>query len=242
MEKFEEILIQTGLGKNEGKVYYSLLGLGSATIAGIAQTANIHRPVVYKAISMLLSKGLVTRTSKGKRYYYVAESPEKLGVLLETAKNNLAEIIPQLQSLQRTSEEKPTVKFLDGAKGIKYVFEDLGNSLEREEIFYRYSSSLDAQKTERYLPEHYRELVDKKQIEGYVITNELIAREMRKNLYREIRVMPKNSGLFDYGITEIIYGKKVAFIDYKSETALLIENKQIAEFQKAIFKTLYKIL
>lgn len=39
-----------------------------------------------------------------------------------------------------------------------------------------------------------------------------------------------------------MYGDKVAFIDYNSETVLLIENPKIAEFQKALFKSLYKRL
>jgi hypothetical protein len=54
--------------------------------------------------------------------------------------------------------------------------------------------------------------------------------------------MPEDFGNFDYNITQIIYGDRVAFIDYNSETALVIESKVIADFQEHIFKMLYKKL
>jgi hypothetical protein len=52
--------------------------------------------------------------------------------------------------------------------------------------------------------------------------------------------MPEDIGPFDYNITQIIYGNRVAFIDYNSETAMIIESKSIADFQTRIFKSLYK--
>jgi hypothetical protein len=39
-----------------------------------------------------------------------------------------------------------------------------------------------------------------------------------------------------------IYANKVWFIDFNTETSIIIENKQIAEFQKKLFKLLYKSL
>ena len=62
---------------------------------------------------------------------------------------------------------------------------------------------------------------------------------MQPRLERSVKFVPKNYGLFDYDITEILYGDKIAFIDYNTETGLIIENPVIAEFQKKIFKLLY---
>ena len=52
----------------------------------------------------------------------------------------------------------------------------------------------------------------------------------------------EEDGPFDYNVTEVIYGDRVAFIDYNSETAMIIESKVIADFQKHIFKSFYKKL
>ena len=49
-------------------------------------------------------------------------------------------------------------------------------------------------------------------------------------------------GLFYYEISELIDSQKVAFMDYQTETAIVIENPAIAEFQKKIFQMLYQLL
>jgi hypothetical protein len=45
--------------------------------------------------------------------------------------------------------------------------------------------------------------------------------------------------LFDFGITQLIYGDKIAFIDYNTDTATIIENPVIAKFQATLFKIMF---
>ena len=54
--------------------------------------------------------------------------------------------------------------------------------------------------------------------------------------------IPKKYDLFDDNISKIIYGNKVAIIDYSTETSFIIENKKFADFEKKIFKLLFKYL
>ena len=75
-----------------------------------------------------------------------------------------------------------------------------------------------------------------------VITNIQTAKSKRPDLDRFVKVMPEDFGPFEHNVTEIIYGDKIAFIDYNSETAMIIESKRIAEFQKQIFQTFHKKL
>jgi len=83
---------------------------------------------------------------------------------------------------------------------------------------------------------------DQKKLERQVITNSQTAKGKINKIDRFIKVMPPDLGPFEHNVTEIIYADKVAFIDYNSETATIIESKKIADFQKHIFKTLYKKL
>jgi len=39
-----------------------------------------------------------------------------------------------------------------------------------------------------------------------------------------------------------IYGHKVAYIDFNTETSIVIENPMIAEFQRKLFKLAYNSL
>jgi hypothetical protein len=54
--------------------------------------------------------------------------------------------------------------------------------------------------------------------------------------------IPKLYDLFEDNISKIIYANKVAIIDYDTETSFIIENKKLADFEKKIFKLLFKYL
>ncbi len=237
--KKEHILEMLGLSADEAKIYTVLLGSEPETVSGIAKLTGLHRPAIYRLLPRLIERGLVTMTPCGKQKRFIAESPEKLEKLLNEVAGDLRETIPELMRAFSAHNKKPVVKFLEGRNGIAFVFEDLLSTLKRGDIFYRYSSGRDVRKNERYLPKNYREVRDQKQLERFVITNEQTGKTKKPRLEREMKIVPKEYGLFDYDITEIIYGNKVAFVDYNTETAFIIENPIIAEFQKKIFRILY---
>lgn len=237
-----QILEKIGLSKHEGTAYLSLLGLGNGNVMEISRATGMNRPLVYRTLNSLQRKRLVSRATKGKRTYYSAESPDSLNHLLAEMKIALEQALPELKSTYQSAQNKPVAKFFEGKGGIVSVWDDLVSTLRKGEVYYRYSSSIDANKRKDYLSSHYKEERAKKQIGRLVITSEEISKIHKTDLDMETKTIPKESGLFDYGITQLIYDKKIAFIDYESETVFVIENEAIAEFQKIIFKTLYKKL
>ena len=64
-------------------------------------------------------------------------------------------------------------------------------------------------------------------------------KKKKPRLERAIKVVPPKYGLFDFGITQLIYGDKIAFIDYNTDTATIIENPVIARFQATLFKIMF---
>ena len=98
------------------------------------------------------------------------------------------------------------------------------------------------EKRDKYVPRGYRKMRDEKKLERQVITNEQTNTHKIGKLDRFVKVMPNDFGPFEHNVTEVIYGDKMAFIDYNSETAMIIESKRIADFQRHIFKVLYKKL
>jgi sugar-specific transcriptional regulator TrmB len=239
----QQILEKIGLDKHESAIYLALLELGPSHISQIAQKTSIHRPLVYKALPSLLEKKLITQSRRAKRTVYLAEPPHRLETLFDDVRVNLLEILPDLEDQYSTSEQKPKVRFLQGKDGTKRVFDDIVRSLKKGDIFYRYSSNADGQeKKDKYVPRDYRKIRDQKKLERQVITNARTAKQKIAKLERFVKIMPDDFGPFEHNVTEIIYGDKVAFIDYGSETAMIIESKKIAEFQKHIFKMFYKKL
>ncbi len=239
----QRILEKIGLNKHESSIYLALLELGPSHIAQISEKSSIHRPLIYKALPSLIDRKLVTQTKRGKRTIFMAEPPNRLETLFDDLKIDFFEILPDLEDQYSNNELKPRVRFLEGRDGTKRIFDDIVRSLKKGDVFYRYSSNRDGQeKKDKYVPRGYRKMRDEKKLERQVITNESTAQHKIAKLDRFVKIMPNDFGSFDHNVTEIVYGDKIAFIDYNSETAMIIESKRIADFQQHIFKMLYKKL
>lgn len=238
-----KILEQIGLSKNESEIYLALLDLGPSSISKISEKTSIHRPLIYKALPELLEKKLVSQTQKGKSILYVAEPPNRLESIFDELKFSFFELLPDLEDTYSSNNKKPKIRFLEGKDGTKRVFDDVVRSLNKGDTFYRYTSNENGEeKKDKYVPRIYWTMRDSKKLERQVITNIQTLKKKTEKLDRFVRVMPEEDGAFDYNVTQVIYGDRVAFIDYNSETAMIIESKVIAEFQKHIFKSFYKKL
>ena len=75
-----------------------------------------------------------------------------------------------------------------------------------------------------------------------VISSSKAAIPKQKRLERDILIIPKEYDEFNQDVTMTIYGNKVAFIDFGQENSIIIENPMIADFQKKLFRLLYKKL
>ncbi|MEI7741368.1 MAG: helix-turn-helix domain-containing protein [bacterium] len=237
-----EVLAHLGLTEHEQSVYLSLLEHGVQKASALSKNTSLHRPTVYQTLAKLKFRGLVTESMKGKQKTYAAEPPTKLEPIFDSFSSAFKEMIPDLEQTFAGHSKKPLVKYLEGKKGIVWIWDDLVHSLKHDEIFYRYSSKPGQQAGEKYLPAKYREIRDAKHLQRFVITSPELAGYKKPRLERAIKVIPKSFGEFDFGVTVLIYGNKVAYIDYNSETAFLIESAAIAEFQKKLFKINYELL
>jgi sugar-specific transcriptional regulator TrmB len=236
-----KILEKIGLTKNESAIYLALLELGTSNISQISEKTSIHRPLIYKALPSLLEKKLITKTQKLKSVVYGAEPPNRLETLFDDFKIDFFEILPDLEDTYAGSEKRPKIRFLEGKDGTKRVFDDVVRSLKKNDVFYRYTSNQDGnEKKDKHLPRIYRQMRDQKKLQREGITNAQTVKNKKPSLDRFLKIMPDDFGLFEHNVTEIIYGNKIAFIDYNSDTAMIIESKRIADFQKQIFQTLYK--
>lgn len=237
----KELLRQIGLTKHESGVYLALLETGPETVAGIAHKAGIDRPLVYRVIPSLSTKGLLVKTLRGKRTYYRAQPPETLKRLHNTVGQALDASLPLLvQKFARTGK-RPQVTYLEGREGIISVYEDILQTLPRGGVFYRYSSS-GTDRKRIYVPKDYAKRRDAAHIERYVITNKVNAERKKGRIELAVKAVPHGSDLFAYNVTQLIYGDKIAFVDYNTETAVIIENSVIALFQARLFKIFYQKL
>lgn len=241
----QEFLEKLGLEKHESVVYLALLEYGRSSVSELSRRTGLYRTQVYDALSGLTREELVTVSPKGKYKVYAAESPKLLEKKFLDLSNRFDEEIAELTVLHRSPEVcRPVVKYIEGQKGITAIHDDIVTTLKRGDIYYRYSSSKVTEHEWRhnYLSKKYRLLRDQKKLERMVITNLPNKLQKRPRLEREIKVVPPDFDLFEYNISQVIYGNKVAVIDYNTETAVVIENPTIAKFQQKIFQLLFRKL
>ena len=137
-------LTNLGLTDGEAKVYLSLTELGSTTVGPIVKKANVAYSNVYDILHRLMEKGIVTYIIKSKTKYFQAVSPKNLFVYLEkkekelqTQKEALQFILPQLENLQKEKQSQEAEIFI-GTKGLRSAYEKLFSNMKKndEELFF----------------------------------------------------------------------------------------------------------
>lgn len=243
MKNFIPMFRLLWLSDNESNIYLKLLEGGVCTIWELSKTTSLHRTQLYRILPFLIESGFVIQTLVWKKKYYSPASPSVFKNSLEEIIDKNKQNISQLQNLFNSLDNKPNVIYEKWAKWITNIFSDIVSSTKKWDIFYRITSEKDTEFiNNNYLPKNYRELRDKKELERYVIMSSKTAKFKSKRLEREIKVVPEKIDEFDDNVFMTVYWEKVAFIDFNSESSIIIENKQIASFQKKLFKMLYKSL
>ena len=243
MKKFLPMFRLLWLWEHEANIYLTLLENGQITITELADKTSLHRTQLYRMLPFLIESGYVIQTLVGKKKYYLPASPEVVQNAFESLASQNSQNIAYLQNLYNHLDKKLTVIYEKWAKGITGVFSDIVSSTQKGDVFYRVTSETDTDFiNENYLPKDYREKRDKKELERYVIMSGKSAKNKSPRLERDLKIVPEKIDEFDDNVLMTIYGQKVAFVDFNSETSIIIENKQIADFQKKLFQMLYKSL
>lgn len=240
MDTFE-LVSQVGLTKKEAAVYAALVEGGAMTLTELNKETHINRPALYELLPAMKQKEYVTSTKKGKRTYYHAESPAKLLARYEANHYDLKERFLELtKQYEANQHDRPVIKYFEGQKGMRFVFDDIAHTLPRGGQFYRYTSYTgDATP---YKNSYYAKVRETKGIERLVITSEAKAKQKPKKLERSVKAIPRDFDLFEDNVSLVIYGDKTAYVDYDSNTSFIVESEKIARFQEKLFKLLWKKL
>jgi HTH-type transcriptional regulator, sugar sensing transcriptional regulator len=239
---YEKELQNLGLSEKEAKVYTTALELGPDTVQNIAKQSGINRATTYVQIGSLKDKGLMSEFEKGKKTYFVAESPDRLKNLLSSIEKELAvkkteaaSIIPGLLSLFEGMGERPKVRFFEGLEGSRAMHQDLLTTKNKVTQGFLCLDDLFS-----FFPEYQHEFTDyriKKKISSHVIyTQKGGPREdaVDKNQLRIAKYLPPDKFPINGSIT--LYDDKVAITTYKGKPiGVIIEDKTIADTVKAIF-------
>jgi len=236
----EKILEETGLSKNETKVFLSLLELGLSTAGKIAEKSAIHRTNAYDALERLIEKGLVAYVIKKKVKLFEATDPKILINILKEKENKLESIMPQLLLSQQMAKSKSEAHIYEGTVAVRNM---LNHFLELGQTRYVYGVPIHAHKMlgDGFLTSYHRKRAVKK-LEVKEIYNS-DAKERRNTLnklsYTEAKYLPEE---YDSPVATSICGDEVVMTLYSQPTLTIqIKNVEIAKAYKKYFNLLWKI-
>ncbi len=115
-------LAQLGLEEKEVTVYLTSLELGPASVQKITDKSGIKRSTVYEMMKKLKEKGLLSETVNEKRRLIIASNPEKLKQNIDSQRELLHQILPELKSLANIGGIKPKITFYEGVSGLREIY------------------------------------------------------------------------------------------------------------------------
>jgi hypothetical protein len=243
MKKYLSLLKWIWLPEKAAMIYLSLLEKWLSSITEIQNDINIHRAEIYRLLPLLLEEWFIKVFLKWKRKFYLPASPKKIEEAYKDLQEKNRWTINVLLDKYSNLDKKPNVIYNEWKKWITSVFNDIIDSQNKWDVFYRVTSEIDTETiNKKYLPKNYREKRDKKELERYVIMSHKASEHKKYRPERDLVIIPKKIDEFDDNVFMSIYADKVAYIDFNTESSIIIENKQIADFQKKLFRLLFKSL
>jgi sugar-specific transcriptional regulator TrmB len=236
----EKELEEIGLRKNEAKIYFTLLRIGTATPSQIAKATALSRSYIYDALENLREKDLVGSQIKNGKMHYVASDPKQLE---ESAEEKLAKTKKILLKLQKTMEAVVTaseVLVYEGKYIYKALLRDITGTLKKGDAILIFG--IDDEKImqldkyyESYL-DLYFALLKKKKISERVIVRKGTKKfkQAKTTKYRFL-----NEEFFGDVAFEV-YGDRLAIFEWGEQSRLiLIRNAKIAEAYRKQFEILW---
>lgn len=248
----EKILVDSGLSKEQAKIYLFLLENGLAPVKVIASKAGLGRALAYKVLEQLMVLGLAERREDiGKVALFFPTHPKRLKELLATKRERVVEASEALErsfgllaSSFNLLSGKPNIQFFEGVEGLQRVYDDI---LETNQNISVISSPIHHGKQEalHLIREQIKKQAEQKiqtkaitpHAEGQTETTTPISDDEKYLITR--RVIPAEK--LNIPAQIIVYGDKVAITNFKENIiTVAIESKYIAETFRMMFEYMWE--
>ncbi|NQU97960.1 hypothetical protein HQ533_00695 [Candidatus Woesearchaeota archaeon] len=233
--EIEEILKQIGLSDGEAKVYLALLKLGSSPVSKIKEETRLHRTTIYDFVEKLLNKGLINYIIEGGVKHFKATQPEKLLDYVKEKTDKVREALPTLNKITDFQRQDIGVEVHKGKEGFKTMLNDclrVGKDIV--------GFGIDETKFKKRFPIIMEQFFKKEEEAG--MHERLLTSEKAKFTYNKkttnYRYIPEE---YFNPTPTIVFGNKVAIINWEPLTIIFIENEGLADSYRKHFELLWKM-
>ncbi len=235
-KKLEEI----GLNEKEAKVYIAVLELGEGSASEIAKKSGVNRATTYFTLENLMKIGLVSASNEEKKQKFVPEDPSQLENIitkqqqeLELKKKGLKDVVEELNSINSASIKKPIVKYYLGKEGIMRMAKSSFDFTKDETMWLAFSKD----NLHKLLTEEensklaFKRTKDKTKLQALYCSKKYNIESNDDNI--RIKIDEKKYPLPG---DIAVYKDRVRLTSYNDQIGIIIENKDIADTLKSVFK------
>lgn len=240
-------LLEFGLTRAQCILYLTSLKYGILSVLELAKYTGINRQQIYTEAESMIKLGVYDTTrTQGRKY--IAASPSKLVRLKETniqaaqeSLKNLADFVPELESLSSAKKYKTLIRHFEGLDRIKEAYEEELAQAKNTEVL-SFAGSLEHHYT--YFPASYWDKWNK-QFAKQKSTSRMLAHDsetarsdaQKDSVYnRETRALTQ----FPLKVNIDVFINTVLIVSPAEETALWIESQATAESYRMLFNTLWQ--
>lgn len=241
---FTKQLEEIGLNEKEAKVYIATLELGQGSAAEIAKKSGVNRATTYFTLENLMKLGLVSASNEEKKQLFVPEDPSQLENILERQKQaieqkkvGLKDLIENLNSINSASVKKPIVKYYLGKEGIMRMVDSTFSDVKNDTMWLAFSK--DAR--DNFISQDENNKLVKKRIRNSVKSRVIYNSDgdILENNESGLRIKI-DSKEYPLPADIAVFENKIRLTSYKDKIGVVIENEDISETLKSIFKLAFK--
>lgn len=245
MNNHINLLEKLGLSQKEARLYLISLETGPATISKLAHKSGVKRGTIYEFLDEMIEKGLLEVIISGKRRLYRGLEPQKLKKIIDRQRDILDNLVPDLSLLMLNNPQKPRIKFYEGKEGLLLAYNEILDLPDGSEVLgYATFEGIYKIFSEKAIGNYIQKRINNKIKQKLIMPTDKYAQshvEDDKKELRETILIPRKQFFITNEIN--IYQDKVSIMSLGEEKiAVVMESKQIADTQRAIFNLLWSNL
>ncbi|MCB9798779.1 hypothetical protein H6758_03575 [Candidatus Nomurabacteria bacterium] len=247
------VLKHFSLSKQEVDIYLAVLSLENPSTSEIAKEVKMTRTAAYFHIKNLQEKGLLFQSPRGKIQHFNAKPPAQLATDLTKLTLDLKLLVPELESLQKVTSERPEFEVVESKKGYFSVYEKI-SLLPKGSMF----RVLEGKKglideldllTPNQWNIFFDRVVKREIITHGIFTKESLAvpkqkflqspevnRTFEKRIW-DLRTLPES--IIPINELALIYGDRISFLLPETSMVITLRHSGIVAFMCAMFDGLF---
>ena len=246
INKIKNVLLDIGLSEKEAEVLNGLFQCESSKVKELAQATHLNRSTTYVVLKSLMKKGLVTSVMKYGITEFQAIDPKLLPSyinrqkeLLEQKKEEIENILPQLNNYRDNLDIIPKVNFYEGVEGVKQAYEDtLDNNKSKKIYVFSGPDVVFKEMGEEYVKYYVNKRTRLKIKSFQIAPNTEWGKFIKKNDEKYIRLTKLIPVEFAFDTEMVIYDNKLGIFSFTKNKlmAVIIENNAIVNTMLTLFR------